>query len=74
LRDGSIDSLVVQNPFRMGYESTRAIGLKLAGRTPPRTIDCGATLIRREDLDRDEIRALLFPDIQKYLGATSAGH
>src|SRR5713226_6617788 len=25
LRGGTIDSLVVQNPFRMGYESTRAI-------------------------------------------------
>jgi ribose transport system substrate-binding protein len=26
LREGGIDSLVVQNPFRMGYESTRAMG------------------------------------------------
>ena len=31
LREGLIDSIVVQNPFRMGYESTRAIGLKLSG-------------------------------------------
>lgn len=67
LKDGFIDSLVVQNPFRMGYESTRAIGLKLAGRVPLRNIDSGATLIRREDLDKPEIRTLLFPDIQSYL-------
>jgi ribose transport system substrate-binding protein len=67
LREGVIDSIVVQNPFRMGYESTRAIGLKLSGQTPQRTIDSGATLIRREDLEREEIRQLLFPDIQKYL-------
>ena len=27
----------------------------------------GAALIRREDLDREETKLLLFPDIQKYL-------
>ena len=68
LRDGVIDSLVVQNPFRMGYESTRAIGLKLAGQTPVAKIDSGATLVKREDLDKPEIKALLHPDIQQYLG------
>ena len=68
LRDGVIDSLVVQNPFRMGYESTRAIGLKLAGQTPPAKIDSGATLVKREDLDKPEIKALLHPDIERYLG------
>jgi ribose transport system substrate-binding protein len=68
LRDGVIDSLVVQNPFRMGYESTRAIGLKLAGQTPPARIDSGATLVKREDLDKPEIKALLHPDIGQYLG------
>jgi ribose transport system substrate-binding protein len=69
LRDGVIDSLVVQNPFRMGYESTRAIGLKLEGQTPPAKIDSGATLVKREDLDKPEIRALLHPDIEQYLGS-----
>ena len=68
LRNGVIDSLVVQNPFRMGYESTRAIGVKLAGQTPPAKIDSGATLVKREDLDKPEIKALLHPDIQQYLG------
>jgi ribose transport system substrate-binding protein len=67
LRDGAIDSIVVQNPFRMGYESARAIGLKLTGQTPERKLDSGAALIRREDLEREETRQLLFPDIQKYL-------
>ena len=67
LRDGAIDSIVVQNPFRMGYESARAIGLKLSGQTPQRKLDSGAALIRREDLEREETRQLLFPDIQKYL-------
>jgi ribose transport system substrate-binding protein len=67
LRAGDIDSIVVQNPFRMGYESTRAIGMKLRGQSPPRLQDSGATLVRREDLDRPEIHELLMPDIGQYL-------
>jgi ribose transport system substrate-binding protein len=70
MREGVIDSIIVQNPFRMGYESARAIGMKLSGQTPQRIMDSGAALIRREDLDREETRQLLFPDIQKYLKRT----
>jgi ribose transport system substrate-binding protein len=73
LRDGVVDSIVVQNPFRMGYESARAMGLKLAGQMPPRSLDSGATLVKRGDLQKPEIRELLFPDIQKYLGAPAGG-
>ena len=69
LRSGAIDSLVVQNPFRMGYESTRAIALKLAGQSPPAKVDSGVTLVRREDLDKPETKALLYPDIRQYLSA-----
>lgn len=68
LRGGAIDSIVVQNPFRMGYESARMIGLKLRGETPAAHIDSGAALITREDLAKADVQALLFPDIQKYLG------
>lgn len=67
LRGGVIDSIVVQNPFRMGYESTRAVGLHLVGRQPPRSLDSGSALVRREDLERPEIQQLLFPEIGKYL-------
>ncbi len=67
LRGGTIDSIVVQNPFKMGYESGKAIGMKLAGQTPPETLDSGAVLIVRDDLDKPDIKELLFPDIGRYL-------
>jgi ABC-type sugar transport system substrate-binding protein len=67
MKAGWIDSFVVQNPFKMGYESTRAVGLRLNGETPPRQVDSGAALILPEDLDKPEIQALLFPDIDTYL-------
>ncbi len=69
LKAGWIDSLVVQNPFRMGYESVRAIGQKLAGQTPVSIVDSGATLVRVGDLDKPEIQALLQPDISRYLNS-----
>jgi ribose transport system substrate-binding protein len=67
LRSGAVDSIVVQNPFRMGYESTKAIGMKLRGEAPPKLQDSGATLALKENLDSPEIKQLLFPDIQQYL-------
>ncbi len=68
LEAGWIDSLIVQNPFKMGYESTRAVALHLTGRTPPAHVDSGVRLVKREDLGKAEVRELLFPDLARYLG------
>ncbi|MCP5110555.1 MAG: ABC transporter substrate-binding protein [bacterium] len=67
MKAGWIDSIVVQNPFKMGYEATRAMGLHLRGETPPREVDSGAALILPENVDTPEMRELLFPDIDQYL-------
>ncbi len=64
---GWIDSLIVQNPFRMGYESVKAIAAHRTGRTPPAHIDSGVRLVRRDEIDGPDVRELLFPDIQVYL-------
>lgn len=74
LREGWIDSLVVQDPFKMGYESTKAVGMKRQGQTPPELVDTGVKLIKKEDLNKPEVKALLFPDLKPYLGSTAAGH
>lgn len=67
VRDGWIDSLIVQDPFRMGYEATKAIGMKLRGETPVAHMDSPAVLVKKEDLDKPEVKALLFPDLKQYL-------
>ena len=74
MKAGWIDSIVVQNPFKMGYESTKAIGMHLKGEKPPEMVDSGATLVKPEDLEKPEMKELLFPDIQKYLKAPAAAH
>ena len=67
LKAGTIDSIVVQNPFKMGYESTKAIGLHLRGEQPVREMDSGAHLILRENIEQPAIQELLFPDIERWL-------
>jgi len=69
LRAGWIDSLVVQNPFRMGYEATRAVILKLAGQNPPDRVDSGVRLVTASELESPDVRELLFPNIERYLSA-----
>ncbi len=59
VRDGSIDSLVVQNPFKMGYEGVRTILEKLAGREPARRIDTGVVLLTKENLESPEVQQLI---------------
>jgi ribose transport system substrate-binding protein len=67
LRDGSIDALVAQDPFRIGYEAVKTLAEKLNGQVPPKKIDLGARVITRNDLDRPDVKAILFPDLKKYL-------
>jgi len=67
MKAGHIDSIVVQDPFKMGYLATKALVDHLAGREPERTIDSGAYLVTPENVDSAEMRAVLFPDIAKWL-------
>ena len=59
LKAGVIDSLVVQNPFKMGYEGVKAVVDRLDGKIVPKKIDTGVVLVTREDLEKPEIKALL---------------
>ncbi len=65
VREGWIDALVVQDPFRMGYESVNAIAVKLKGGSPAAVTDTGATLVTAADLGRPEIGELLFPKVYR---------
>lgn len=67
LREGTIDALVAQDPFRIGYEAVQTLVDKLHGKTPPKRIDLSARVITLVDLEKPEIKALLNPDVKKYL-------
>lgn len=67
LKSGAIDALVVQDPFRIGFDSVRTIVDKLNGKTPPKRIDLSARLIHKDDLGKPETRQLLSPNVKDYL-------
>lgn len=73
MRAGVIDSIVVQDPFKMGYESTRQLATHLAGGEPERHIDSGAYLLRPENVDTPEMQAVVFPDLEYWLNRASGG-
>jgi ribose transport system substrate-binding protein len=59
VRSGDIDSLVVQNPYKMGYEGVKTLVASLQGGDAARRIDTGVKLITKDNLDTAEIQALL---------------
>ncbi|NLH98315.1 MAG: ABC transporter substrate-binding protein [Chthonomonadales bacterium] len=62
LRDGVVQALIVQNPYRMGYEGVKTAMRAVKGETiDPRVIDTGVTKVTLENLDTPEIQELLNP-------------
>ena len=61
LKDGTIDVMLVQDPYRIGYEAVRSLVMKLNGQSPQHEIDLKVHEIRRTDLAHPEVQALLFP-------------
>lgn len=61
LKAGSLDSLVLQNPYRMGYEGVKTIVDKLNGKEPVRILDTGVKLLTRENLETQEMQQLVKP-------------
>ncbi len=67
LRSGLIDSLVVQDPFKMGYEAVSLAVDKLDGHPVAKVNDLAPRLVDLQNLDDPEVRAQLHPDVKKYL-------
>ena len=67
MRNEEINGLIVQNPFKMGYESAKAMVRHLKGESVAKRIDTGVTFVSKADLDQPEMKELLNPDIEKWL-------
>jgi ribose transport system substrate-binding protein len=60
LKDGTADVMLCQDPGRIGYEAVKSMADKLAGRTPIRRLEIPVREIRAADLDKPDVRALLY--------------
>ena len=64
LKEGVLDAMVVQDPYRMGYEVVRLLAEKLEGRSVPHRVDLHAQVVTRADWERPEIQRLLVPQLE----------
>jgi ribose transport system substrate-binding protein len=67
VRNGVLDSLVVQNPFKMGEEAVRLAVAKLDGKPLVKMNAIAPKLIDHDNLDTPEVQAQVNPDLKKYL-------
>jgi len=59
LQKGDLDSLIIQNPYKMGYEGVKAIVRQIKGEQVPKEVDTGVELITKDRLSDPKIKELL---------------
>src|SRR3984957_4190084 len=64
LSDGNIAALVVQDPFRMGYDGIKTALAASKGEQVPAKVDTGANLITKENMNSPRSQELLNPKIK----------
>lgn len=61
MRDGQIDALVVQDPFRMAYIGVKTLVTAIKGGAVEKKINTSATVVTRENMDLPELQQRLHP-------------
>lgn len=59
VREGKIEGLLLQDPFKMGYLGVTKMLEHLAGNKPEAKIDSGAVFVDKTNIDSEEVKALL---------------
>ena len=59
LKNGDLDSLIIQNPYKMGYEGVKAIVRHIKGEQVPKEVDTGVELITADRLSDAKVMELL---------------
>jgi ribose transport system substrate-binding protein len=64
LKDGSLAGLVVQDPYRMGYDGVKTALAVSKGEKVEANVDTGANLVTKANMSDPKIDALLNPKIK----------
>jgi ribose transport system substrate-binding protein len=64
LQDGTIAALVVQDPFRMGYDGVKTALAASKGEKVPASLDTGANIITKANMNSARSQELLNPKIK----------
>ena len=65
LADGTIDALVVQNPYFFGYQGVVEAAMATTGNFPPVNLDPGAVVVTKENMNKPDVKRLLTPPTEK---------
>ncbi len=72
LQAGWIDSVVIQDPFRMGETAVNQAVKAVRGEKTPKQIFLSPRLVNSANLNNADIHAQLYPDLTKYLGGSGS--
>ena len=61
LKDGTIAALLLQDPYRMGYDGVKTALAASKGEKVPANVDTGANLVTKANMDNPKEHALLYP-------------
>jgi len=64
LKDGTIKALVIQDPYRMGYEGVKTALAASKGEKVEPTVDTGVNLITKENMNSARSQELLNPKVK----------
>lgn len=64
LEKGTLQSIVVQKPFNIGYLGIRTAMERIRGKKVPSWVDTGSDIIAKENMSQDEHEKVLFPLIE----------
>jgi ribose transport system substrate-binding protein len=64
LKNGTIVALVVQDPYRMGYDGVKTALAASKGEKVPEKVDTGANLITKENMNTPRSQELLNPKVK----------
>jgi len=67
LRQREIAGLTVQDPFRMGETGVRVAVAAIRGQPVDKRIDTGVVMVTPETMNQPEVKALLNPDLDRWL-------
>ncbi|MCT8552289.1 ABC transporter substrate-binding protein [Glaesserella parasuis] len=60
VRDGTLDGIVVQSSYQMGYKGVDTIGKLIKGEKVEKVVDTGVVYVTKENIDSEEAKAVLY--------------
>jgi ribose transport system substrate-binding protein len=65
MRAGTLHAMVLQDPFKMGFEAVKTVVNKLRGQTPPKRLDLPGVVVTKDNIDNPEMQRLVKPKLEQ---------